>query len=1520
MPYGLKIQGNANGDNFTIADSSLDLINYRVTQHDRASYVTLDYPLGDFDFIFVKSPTAVGGGNYTSQNVDNIYGDVTVYSPEIFFLESSFSDALENIIRFKGRGFAPGGYQNNTYVTADWNVDLDYFVVRHVDGILDNASNLNNDEYGLQIKTSSGAIGFDSRALTSNEVFHIEEYLPPSDDWTVFGDPIIYHSNGAYVNLEWSLTSNSSNFEGNPSTDLFGLSLGTNASYYYDSVLRNYGRTGSEIYSNFRNLNALFAARLEASSSGSGQQDESSSGSLQFSNVTSLTEGTGQSISFQATTDESGPYHVKLFRVSGSDGVALRDFVSSSSTFTGTNHTATFSSYNTTTSYNITKDNTILYTRQSVVDAAQSFNRDFIGNFIVYYTGDFTGNFTRTSIYNRNRTGYISYVGNYTRTSAYEGNYNSESVRNITRTTTSNVSYTAGLSFEGNYSRFYARTIYYNWNILNPSEEEGRFELVLRPQTYTETYERDRASTFTEIYTRNRPTTLSTSKTFTSTSTRNRAPDTATSKTFAGTYTRNRSVYIPTDKTYSRTSIRTRYSTYNRDSTRTRITSYQRFRPGIFSRTVYFLGNFLGNFTGDFVPQVDYARTSSRVTSTRISAYSQNFARTRYSSYEGTYTKTRQSAYSRSRAVSSTRYFIGNKGVTFTGNYNRTIYYIGNTARTRITYYADMVDFTRIRTSAYEGNYARAFVGNYNRTFVGNYTKASNFFRTFVGNFTGGNSYEGNYNRTRTSAYERTRTVSGSDPWEHSIQNGVVQYAWRIVTNFNFGDNDPFNPGGGGSNTYSIELRWNGVLVHTSDYDTYNEAIAEDGPIAANGKYYWRGVQVGSATAFHTDYKIAETTTLSAPSSTQTFIGNYSRDFTGNYDRIRTVGTSSTRDRSSAYAGTITYIGNRVSTYLGNYSRNYAGNYTRNFIGNDTRISVREVNEQGTIFYEPVYYSRSFMGTNTRTRTKQSGRIVYRYSTYTKSRASTYTVGFEGNFNRDFIGEYTGVYSRSFIGNYTGDFDRTLYFIGDFTGNFIGPKRSQIIMEGYVVTYPVNYTRTSNRTSTRTRPQVFDYAGTYTGDYTGNFLGNFIGNYAGDFIGNFLGEYTGTYSRTVTYLGNYEGNYTGTYSRTLSYIGNYLGNFTGTYSRSSSYLGNYQGNYVGNVVDSYSRYPISYYTRISARDNVRVSVFTRILEFIGNYTGNYEGAYTRDFTDISSYIRTPSYLGDYANFVPSTRNSTVTSTRDFTKTRVSSYSDGAKTYYTGEFVGNYTSTSTVTTGDSELGWQGEVFLAQLRSGNDTSSVNAQLGSEGVEVLAEKEFTLYDNDSGIFTTTTNRIVHPDATNHELSITHLTEGTDTNAVQMRVYRGSLIILSDVSITTNLNTFTVNEVPPNGSSYTYNIQVFNGSNWIAAGSYTVTKPNQVDPTSTDDNTEPPPEQTDTSSAGSWWRDVTTYTQEMEEIVTNQINWQGTNVYNTEINQGDYVTQSYTTGGYTYIKGDYISSDYGTNYQIDYYTVTRT
>ena len=145
----------------------------------------------------------------------------------------------------------------------------------------------------------------------------------------------------------------------NPTSALFyGITLEDQQSLYIDSTLA--ANNSSVNY--WRNPVALFAAKLGAGSGGAQVEDPptATGGTINFSNITSTTEGTN--ISFDVATDESGDYHVNVYRLSGSDGTATKDFTTNTFTFSGNSSTITLSSYDVSSASNVTQS----YMRESV--------------------------------------------------------------------------------------------------------------------------------------------------------------------------------------------------------------------------------------------------------------------------------------------------------------------------------------------------------------------------------------------------------------------------------------------------------------------------------------------------------------------------------------------------------------------------------------------------------------------------------------------------------------------------------------------------------------------------------------------------------------------------------------------------------------------------------------------------------------------------------------------------------------------------------------------------------------------------------------------------------------------------------------------------------------------------------------------------------------------------------------------------------------------------------------------------
>jgi ketopantoate hydroxymethyltransferase len=112
----------------------------------------------------------------------------------------------------------------------------------------------------------------------------------------------------------------------------------------------------------------------------------------------------------------------------------------------------------------------------------------------------------------------------------------------------------------------------------------------------------------------------------------------------------------------------------------------------------------------------------------------------------------------------------------------------------------------------------------------------------------------------------------------------------------------------------------------------------------------------------------------------------------------------------------------------------------------------------------------------------------------------------------------------------------------------------------------------------------------------------------------------------------------------------------------------------------------------------------------------------------------------------------------------------------------------------------------------------------IAVLDSKEFTLYDNEDGLFISTSSQEIHHTAETHDVTFDFYTEGT--SLVPARIYQGSSIIGSDFNLSSNQRTTkTVNHAPDAGSSYTYSLRVWNGNAWIVSSYYVVDRISNTD-----------------------------------------------------------------------------------------------
>ena len=180
-----------------------------------------------------------------------------------------------------------------------------------------------------------------------------------------------------------------------------------------------------------------------------------------------------------------------------------------------------------------------------------------------------------------------------------------------------------------------------------------------------------------------------------------------------------------------------------------------------------------------------------------------------------------------------------------------------------------------------------------------------------------------------------------------------------------------------------------------------------------------------------------------------------------------------------------------------------------------------------------------------------------------------------------------------------------------------------------------------------------------------------------------------------------------------------------------------------------------------------------------NFTANYDGTYYYDVNRISG----SSGAGEVTNPGPSPLT----------------ISGGS-----GSVSISFTNDST-----TEIGFQGEEFV--MRFGTTSNS----------EDLDTLNFTLYDDDSGISYSSSSINVASGASSHSISIVRAT-GDSSSAVTARVVVDgtSTAIGGTFSLSTGTTSRTVSDVPAEGASKTYRVQVYNGNEYIDGPTYTVSR----------------------------------------------------------------------------------------------------
>ncbi len=1382
MSYGLQITGNDAGGNFTVADTDLSMVNLIVTNSGRGSSFTLEGGIQPGDYIFVKRPTAPNEAYFTpvTVEVDASFGmtlttSVTFDRPMVYSIEYDVGGEV-SFIGSAWKWITGNSIygQRQFYQYSGFEVEMDYFVVRKASTI-ESQGLSTSDVYGFQLLTEAGEIALDSRNFTSNQTFYIENYLPPADNFRVLdgASSSLAYSSGSYVNLEWSRKQAS---VGSPSmmdaNSISGIYITDTYAYTIDGDATGIGSGGEPTLQIYSSHNAIFAAKLgigSAPPTDEGDGDDVDGPPTEPDAITgTLNYQSGSSL----TEGDTISFDVTTSEVGSYHTRVFR--LSGSDGGSGKDFVSVTHPFTSTSE-------TVTLNTYDTNSASQTFDKTFSQAYTGTYTRDRTSTFARgvDSSYTRDFTG--DFIGNYSRPHFFTGDFVGDYTGQVDYTR----DFTRGSTFTRNYLRTSTRT-------------SSRTDLYTRPVSYLGNYERTATPTSTRTIT----TGGSFSRDFTKTSAYIRTSTTSTvlaiengqvitmptpfvsyftrirNSSFAGNYTRSSAGSLSYLGEYARTSTRTRYSAYSDTYSRARYSIYTRDSANSSTRTLEFAGNYTRGFVGD------YART---ITSTRTVgiSYEGNYAGAGAAFYVMPNGEVRVSSHLYTRV--STASYLGNYTRDFVSGAVRTENYTRTSTRT--------LDYSRTRTTDYVGNYANTYARTRAASYTGNYTRTGYYATAYTRSYTANTPYARAFTRTTSGSFSGTsynrsfyyaRTFVGNYSRALAYTRTTSAFSYSGSPNQHYWLESPDSEPGGGGESFGlilteVDVFTGGALVASTVSTQYtNVSYIQN----INGTYWHKG-PLQNTIGDNKYYSLALSSSAIAPSNTTT---SYTR--TAVYTRNRAVG----------YARIVGYSLVRTVSYLGNYVRNYVS---------------------GTVRTES--YSRNFTRTLDYTRASAASYT----GNYTRNFAGNYVGNFAGIYTRDgfYTGDYirsytdtattfTGDYTRNRAASYTGNYTRT--FVGVFVGNFAGNY-----------TRPSTYARTRISTYTRASTRVSTYSSSYIGNYTRLFPGNYVGNYARGFDSEYIGNYTRTRIAGTSYTGDFSGTRNLDYTVTSTRIAyhTFIGNFTRTITRASAYSGTrdavstYIGNYVGN------------YTR----DRASTLSYSRPLTFAGAFVGDYSRTSTNNaLIRTSTYSRNVAFtrtrIEDFTRPIISTRNSTGIRTSSYTRTDGSEYTRDFTANYVGDYVGNYTSQSTRTPSNtSEMGWQGERFVIELRRGSDTTSIAAARGS--LAVLDSKEFTLYDDDHGLFVSTSPQVIHHTATTHDVTFDFYTEGT--SLVPARIYRGSSIIVSDFNLSSNQRTTkTVNEVPPAGSSYTYSLRVWNGNAWIVSSYYVVSRisnTNYVPPTTT-------------------------------------------------------------------------------------------
>lgn len=1107
MSYGLKVQGSDAGGNFTVMDTDLNLLNMVVVDKGRASVISpqdLSSYLQPEDLLFVKRPTAPGEADFQSvtTEVQGAPGRVAnFYSPTYYYINHN---PISGVIEFKGGDYVyvyTGNTRGDMRLVAyqDWDVEFDYFIVRKASTIIADGVG-RDDQYGIKILTSAGEVSYDSRAAITNDTFAIETYLPPSTSY--YRQSNYYEgftfSNGCYVNIEWA--------KGYEFADgiiiIRGLKINNTSAYVLDGdvVLEEAGAPDI-LY--VPNRSVIFAARLnDVATTPPTTSDPDTeeppappstdySGTIAYDSASTFTEG--GNIVFNATTNISAPYHIKVFRLTGSDGADGGDIVSSTSTFEGTSKTISIQSSNDTTqsSRTVSYQRDVNYVGNSTVNRVSSYTRGVAKSYTGDFIGDFVGNYTRTSSFLGNFVGNYSgqrgpytrildftrnYVGNFTnsRTSVYTlgvtstkesafssyyiGEYDKSFIGDFVGNYTRNSSFVTPTSYAGNYTLLASYTGTYD-----PSGNEPIEQVFIGPVYYVGNYVQYYAGDYTKI--------------------------------------RSQTFYSKTDFTgdFVGDFVSTRISA--------RVSSYVGPRTSI----RYDVGNYTRNFIGDFVG--NYSRLSTFTTPV---------------SYEGNYT--RNSSYTRlvfnnNPSEPDWVSVVITKPLQYEGNYSRS--FVGN--------------FTKIRTQGFSNTIG--YEGNFTGDYVANYavirTKQSSFTRSFIGNFVSTtDSFLYVANNKLINIKQDSNTSDGDPfnaPGESSsvfvvtiFYNGVSVWSQDYSTFSQATNGSPWQTGGYyyhiGDLVTGFPFSSTGAdykVARTNSSSTPPATTQTDristSTVSRTGTIYYTGTRTSNIEKVSTRIRNANVT------STGYFTRNVPKTYTSNYQRYRVADFTRNRNdnvvTSSRY---FTDLKNRTVTYTGNFEGNYTGDFLGSRTSTNTLYFAGNLNRQlNSTRIRPVQYSRTLYYNRNVIKTSTKDFQRQRLANFTRTRNSNVVTS---------TGYYTDLKNRTatfigdFIGNYLGNYTGTIYYAGTTTSTqvfsrdvlryYTGVSSTRVGNYFRPGTFEGNYQKTSTADYTdqinRTQNFTAIFTGTYGGQSQQTFTGDFVGNYVGDFASNTTATTSGT--------------------------------------------------------------------------------------------------------------------------------------------------------------------------------------------------------------------------------------------------------------------------------------------------------------------------------------------------------------------------------------------------------------------------